>query len=249
MKKLNRIFLAILLATFAQSALADLVNGDFETGDLSGWTATNNGSAFAIQVTSGDTVTDAGTIPSSLTGDYFVFTSQTGAGSSFLTQEFTVQAGLKKIFFDIAIINGANDYYVPDPMSFDYNGEANQQARFDILVPGAALDTVDPADIIVTAYQTQPGDPLTQDWASFEFDATTELAPYIGQPVIFRFVQVDNQFFFNLAIDNVNVGLSAGGGASSTALAVPTMSGYGLVLTVLALLFVASRRLLKTRAE
>jgi len=249
LNKLNRLFLIVLLATIAQSALADLVNGDFETGDLSGWTATNNGSAATIQVTSGDTTTDAGTIPGSLTGDYFVFTSQSGPGSSFLSQPFTVQAGTNKIFFDIAIINAAGDYYVPDPMSFDYTGPPNQQARFDILVPGAALDTVNPADIIVTGYQTQPGDPLTQDWASYEVDATTELAPYVGQNVIFRFVQVDNQLFFNLAIDNVNVGLSAAGTRPSVAIPVPTMSAYGLILTILALLFVASRRLRKPGLE
>ena len=248
LNKFNRYFLVVLLTTVAQSAMADLVNGDFETGDLTGWTATNNGSAATIQVTSGDTSTGAGTISGSLTGDYYVFTSQSGPGSSFLSQPFTVQAGTKKIFFDIAIINAGGAYFLPDPMSFVYAGDPNQQARFDILIPGAALDTVDPADIIVTAYQTQPGDPLNQDWASYEVDATTELAPYIGQPVIFRFVQVDNQGFFNLAIDNVNVGLSASAG-SSTAMPVPTMSVYGLVLTFLALLFVASRRLRKTRAE
>jgi len=248
MNRLNRFFLVVLLVFVTQSALADLVNGDFETGDLSGWTATNNGSAATLEVTSGDTTTGAGTIPGSLTGDYYVFTSQSGPGSSFLSQPFTVQSGTNKIFFDIAIINGASDYFVPDPMSFDYAGEANQQARFDILVPGAALDTVNPADIIVTGYQTQPGDPLTLDWTSFEVDVTTELTAYIGQDVIFRFVQVDNQFFFNLAIDNVNVGLSAAP-PPSIALPVPTMSAYGLVLTIFALLFVASLRLRKTRSE
>ncbi|MEZ5501816.1 MAG: IPTL-CTERM sorting domain-containing protein [Halioglobus sp.] len=226
MRRNSGFLLACLFTLLAFPAAADLVNGNFETGNLTGWTTTVNGSANSVQVTSGATVTDAGTIQPSPTGDYFVFTSQSGPGSSFLTQDFVVQPGTNKIFFDLSIINAATDFYVPSPLSFDFNGAANQQARFDILVPGAAIDTVNPADIIVTGYQTQPGDPLTQNWASYEVDATAALAAYEGQTVTFRFVQVDNQSYFNLAIDNVNVGLAPPGGATPTQ--VPTLSQWSL---------------------
>jgi len=242
MSIIRKATLLAALAVFTHSASANLTNGNFETGDLTGWNVATNGSANSIQVTSGETTTDAGTIPASLSGDFFVFTSQGGAGSSFLTQTFTVQPGQNRIFFDIAILNAAADFFVPDPISFDFAGPPNQQARFDILVPGASFDTENPADIIVTGFQTEPGDPLTLPWTSFDIDVTAELAPYVGQDVIFRFVQVDNQFFFNLAIDNVNVGITANPDEPSPATPIPTLPFYGLVLMALGLILVAAGR-------
>jgi uncharacterized repeat protein (TIGR01451 family)/CSLREA domain-containing protein len=198
-------FAVCCVALFSSSLHAQITNPGFESG-LTGWTAVANGSANPVTVASGSTVTDAGTIPPSLTGDQYVYTSQTGPGRSFVYQTFTVQAGTNRIFFDIAVLNGADDYYVPSPMSFDYSGGANQQARFDILKPGASYDTVNPSDILVTGFQSQPGDPLQSPWQSHDIDVSTELAPYAGQAVTLRFVQVDNQMFFNLAIDNLSVG-------------------------------------------
>ncbi len=229
-------------------ALAQVTNPGFETGDTTGWTTQVNGSAFPITVASGETITSAGTINPSISGDFYAFTSQTGPGSSFLVQDFVVQPGQNRIFFDIAINNGASDYFVPDPLSFDFAGPANQQARFDILVPGAAIDTVNPADIIVTGFQTQPGDPLVQDWTRFEIDVTTDLAPFEGQTVTLRFVQVDNQFFFNMAIDNLSVGGAPppGVGPAPPAFAVPTLSFPMLLILALLIGLVALRQSAKT---
>jgi hypothetical protein len=218
------------------AALAQVSNPGFETGDVSGWTVQTNGSAFSIQVVSGTTETDAGTIDPSLSDDFYAFTSQSGPGSSFLAQTFEVQPGVNRIFFDIAINNSVSDYFVPDPLSFDFNGGPNQQARFDILVPGAALTTADPDDIIVTGFQTQSGDPLTQDWTRYDIDVSAELAPFEGQTVTLRFVQVDNQGFFNLALDNLSVGTRPPPGVGADALPVPIGSlGW---LTILSLLMV-----------
>lgn len=236
---LSRILLACVVSLCSHAALAQLTNPGFETGDLSGWNTQTNGSAFTIAVDSGSTTTDAGTINPSLTNNFYAYTSQSGPGSSFLTQDFVVQAGTNRIFFDIAIINAAGDFVVPDPLSFDFGGAPNQQARFDILVPGAATNTVNPADIIVTGFQTDPGDPLTQNWTRYDIDVTTELAPYIGQTVTLRFVQVDNQNYFNLAIDNLSVGATpppdVPRGASQPVPALPAPLLFLLVLLVGAL--------------
>lgn len=224
-------------------SFAQVSNPGFETGDLSGWTAQTNGSALAITVAAGTTTTDAGTINPSLTNDFYAYTSQTGPGSSFLVQDFTVQAGTNRIFFDVAINNAAGDFFVPDPLSFDFTGPPNQQARFDILVPGAAIDTVNPADIIVTGFQTQPGDPLVQDWQRYDIDVTSELAPYEGQTVTLRFVQVDNQFFFNMAIDNLSVGATPP--VTTEPVVVPTLQPAILVLLSLLIGLVGLRQVWK----
>ena len=194
------------LLSSPSAVFGEVSNPGFETGDTSGWNTQTNGNAIAITVVSGETTTSAGTINPSLTNDFYAFTSQSGPGSSFLWQTFTVQEGTNRIFFDIAINNAAPDFFVPDPLSLSFVGEPNQQARFDILVPGANVDTVDPNDIIVTGFQTQPGDPLIQDWVRYDIDVTGALAPFVGETVTLRFVQVDNQFFFNMAIDNLSVG-------------------------------------------
>lgn len=196
---------AIVAASCLSPAYADLTNGNFENG-LTGWSATVNGSAHPITVSSGTTTTSAGTIAPSLTNDHYVYTSQSGPGSSFLTQTFLVQPGVNKIFFDIAINNAAGSFYTPD--SLDYTASFNQQARFDIIRAGAPLDTTNPSDIIVPAFQTHGGDPQIQGWRTYEIDATSQLAPYVGQNVVFRFAQVDNQGYFNFVIDNVNVGVT-----------------------------------------
>ncbi|MGM0953596.1 MAG: autotransporter domain-containing protein [Pseudomonadota bacterium] len=182
------------------SADAALVNGGFEDG-LTGWTTTVNGGAHAVSLATGSA---AGSINASPSGDQYIYTSQSGAGSSFITQEFTVGGSVNKVFFDIAINNSAGAFSTPD--SLDYTDSPNQQARFDILKVGSSLTSLDPADIIATVYQTQVGDPNSQDWQTVAVDVSSELSAYVGQDVIFRFSQVDTQGVFNLALDNINVG-------------------------------------------
>lgn len=246
MKRLTNIpmIAGFLLAAFLPfGALAQISNPGFETGDASGWTTQVNNSALPITVASGQSTTSAGTINPSISGDFYAYTSQTGPGSSYLTQDFVVQAGTNIIFFDIAINNSVNDYFVPDPLSLDFSGPPNQQARFDILAPGSAIDTVDPADIIATGFQTQPGDPLVQDWERYEVDVTAELAPFVGDTLTLRFVQVDNQGFFNMAIDNLSVGSTPPPGAQPfEPIAVPTLQHGFLILLALLLGWVGMRQ-------
>ncbi|MEQ8515355.1 MAG: hypothetical protein RIC38_07105, partial [Chromatocurvus sp.] len=234
--------LMVVLCALSTGAYAQITNPGFESGDLSGWNAVVSGQADPIAVTSGETVTSAGTISPSLSDNFYAFTSQGGPGSSFLTQDFTVQAGTNRIFFDIAINNDGGSFVTPDPISFDFSGSSNQQARFDILAPGASFDTEDPADIIATGFQTQPGDPLSSDWERFDIDVSAELAPFVGQTVTLRFVQVDNQGFFNLAIDNLSVGNAPPPDAGGEAESIPVMPHWLLLLLVLGVAKMGTRR-------
>ena len=174
---------------------------------MTGWTATIDGSANAMAISSGTTTTGAGAILPSPTNDNYVYTSQIGPGYSLLTQDFTVKSGVNKIFFDVAINNNGGAFYTPNSLVYSDFSLQNQQARFEILKPGASITTINPADIIVTAFQTHVGDPLTKNWTTYTVDISSVLAAYVGQKVIFRFSQIDNQGYFNLAIDNINVGL------------------------------------------
>ncbi|TVS10158.1 MAG: hypothetical protein EA419_11380 [Wenzhouxiangella sp.] len=227
---------------------ANLINGDFEDG-LAGWTTQVFGSANPIERAEGETTAQGGgTIPASPTDDHYVFTSQSGPAASYLTQSFTVSEGLNKVFFDLFVRNQASDFIIADTL--DWDDDPNQRARVDILVGGAPIDTLEEADIIVNAFETQPGDPLVQDWRTFEVDVSDALAPYVGQEVVFRFAQVDNQNFFNFAIDNVNVGETQvpGDPEPADALPVNSLTSPGMVLliglfAILGLLAVQTRRL------
>ena len=244
---MKHIWLFFALVLSSSGSYAQLINADFETGDLTGWQTLVEGSAIPVSIESGTVTTEAGTINPSPDGSYMVFTSQSGPGRSFLWQEFTPRIwqvtdpnpNAFNIYFDIAINNGATAYYTPDPMSLDYTGDPNQQARIDILKPGASITTVDPNDIIVELFQTQPGDPLTQDWQRVTKDVTSEMAAYVDQTLTLRLVQVDNQLFFNLALDNVSVGNRApyDDGSSIPVPALPPMALWLLsgLLTLLAL--------------
>jgi hypothetical protein len=71
------------------------------------------------------------------------------------------------------------------------------------LVRATALDadpfTVNPADILMNLYQTEPGDPPESGYQQVTADA----GAYVGQSVCLRFAEVDNQFYFNVGIDDV----------------------------------------------
>ncbi len=199
-KTISLIIPGLFTGLSAIHAHAGIVNGTFENG-TTGWTLTTAGGANPIGVS-----TSYGQLGASLTNDHYAYTSQSGPGYSILSQAFTTQTGTIKLFFDVAIKNNSAGFYNPDTLN--YAGAPNQQARFDILKPGASVTSIDPNDIIVTAYKTETGQPTTQAWSTKTIDLTSVLSSYVGQDVILRFWQVDNQGIFNLALDNINVGLS-----------------------------------------
>ena len=204
MKKYQLKLSAMILMMAFNTAFADLINGNFENG-LTGWTTSVEGMARALTVTSGSVSTDAGSIAPSLSSDNYMYTSQDGPGRSILTQAFTVTSGVNKLFFDVAINNNGGSFTSQDSLSYD--GGANQQARFEILKPGVSRTTETPTDVIIKAFQTNVGEPLTKSWTRYSIDISSVLAPYVGQNVIFRLAQVDNQGYFNLIMDNINIGL------------------------------------------
>lgn len=203
-KKISTKVTSLLVSVlFASSANAGIINGGFEDG-LTGWTTNVYGGANPVSLTSGTVNSDAGTINPSLTSDQYIYTSQSAGGLSILSQSFNVSAGINKLFFDVAINNGAGGYFTPD--SFDYSGAATQQARFDVLKPGSDPTVYNASDVIATGFKTESGDPLSTDWTTKEIDLSADLVAYVGQDVILRFWQEDNQMYFNLALDNINVG-------------------------------------------
>lgn len=207
-----------------------MINGDFENG-FTGWSTLAEGSAIGPTIGTTGTIAPGGTVfPASPTADNFAYTSQTGPGRTFIYQMFTVQAVTNSIFFDLYVDNADSDYFTPNHL--DYSGIENQRARVDIMLANSAIDSLDPADIVVAAFETKPGDPLAMPWQTFELDVTADLTPYIGQDLVFRFSQIDNQDYFNFGIDNVNVGTSQTVGVPTPGVLLLLVSGLAGMLAV-----------------
>jgi len=111
-----------------------------------------------------------------------------------------------QISFELQINNQAQAGSFFSPPSLDFNVFPNQQFRADLLTAeGVAADpfTVAPADVLLNLYQTQPGDLAVSGYGTVTADASA----YVGQEVCLRFVEVDNQFFFNVGVDDVKIDL------------------------------------------
>ena len=149
--RLGTAILAIGASVFAVSGQAEaefvdlITNGDFETGDLTGWTIANLGDAGSFSIDTPETTTPITGLPTQGNprgGSFYAVSDQGGPGTRALLQSFTVPQN-----------------FVPVQLSFDMFvnnwGEGpsiDQQARVDILVDGASPFSTDPADILRTFY-------------------------------------------------------------------------------------------------
>jgi hypothetical protein len=98
----------------------------------------------------------------------------------------------------VYVENQASDYF--DNGTLSEMGGANQQMRVDVMDPGAAVDDLG-AGVLQNLFITLPGDPLSIGYTTLNAD----LSAYAGQTVRIRIAEVDNQFFFQGAVDEVSV--------------------------------------------
>ena len=77
----------------------------------------------------------------------------------------------------------------------------NQQYRVDLIKPSAPIDSVAAGNVLRNLFQTQPGDPNPKGYTLI----ATDISAFAGQTVRLRFAEVDNQGFFNAAVDNVGI--------------------------------------------
>lgn len=193
---------AMLALLWAGSASAQqlLINGNFETGDLSGWTLVDSGSG-TIQAYTGTTSPISGfAVLAPPDGTYAAISDQTGPGSHILYQDVSVPADASAVVFSAVIYyeNRATDFF--DNGTLSEIGDPNQQMRVDIMDPAAPVDDVG-AGVLDNVFITEPGDPLSLGYTQI----TASLTPYAGQTVRVRFAEVDNQTFFQAAIDVASV--------------------------------------------
>lgn len=208
----------VLLAVLAPSASAAgdaIVNGGFETGSLAGW---GHAPGHPLNVDHGWFAVSGGAspitgipIPSAPSGRFQAVTDQTGPGSNTLFQTFRVPEHAT-LSMTLWYQNQNGTFFSPRML---VPGPArNQQLRITITRPDAGLYSLKPADVLATVFATNPGDPAAFGPKQIHYD----LSALAGQLVRLRITEVDNQFFFEVGVDNVTIS----DGASSTAVPLST---------------------------
>ena len=207
-------YLFALLSLFfthtAQAAIIELItNGDFETGDFTGWTSTDllPGTGQFLIDTPGTSTPISGnaTAPNPTGGNFYAVSDQVGPGTHAIEQTFVVPFDVitLTLTFDLFVNNQAGATIIDPMFGLDHTGLPNQHGRVDILSAGS------------TAFDTGAGvlnnlfigaDPIANNpnpYVSYQFDLTGLLAP--SGAFDLRFAETDNQLFFNLGVDNISL--------------------------------------------
>jgi hypothetical protein len=190
-----------LLAAPGGAGAAIVNNGDFETGNLSGWqvSTTDPGQGWFAYSGTSSPLNDF-SIPAPPQGNHAAITDEEGEGLHVLYQDMTLPPG--------GSVNqlGLFVYYdsqapIASPNSLDFSGGANQQYRIDVIKPSAPIDSVAAGDVLMTVFRTLAGDPQTLGPTV----KTADLTAFAGQTVRLRLAEVDNQFFFNAGADAISI--------------------------------------------
>ena len=152
-----------LVAVSAAFAASPLANPGFETGDLSGWNNDSWGAGGWAASSTGASGCDNPATLAPWEGSYSAMWDMEGPSGGLLWQDFTVPAS-ETIGFAFAYNNAAEGWTQDeiDPYELD---EDNQWLRIDVIESSADPDTLDPGDIVATAFDSQAGSPaFAQDW-------------------------------------------------------------------------------------
>ena len=205
----------LIAAACSSSPPSPLVNGDFETGDLEGWTTetASNGEWLVYEdgtVPPNPLITDKAVpfdMPDPPQGRYAAVTDQNGLGIRFLYRDIEV-GGSWNLIATVFYNNHAYAEEFADPGDFGRTfGDVwavtgtNQQYRIDLVDPAAAIDSVASDDVLATLFRTQQGDPLILS----PTPVTIDLSPWEGQTIRLRVAQMDSNGPLRAGIDDVRL--------------------------------------------
>jgi len=166
-----------------------LVNGDFETGTLAGWTVADVGSLGSWSVNTGlyDPPSPDPPLPP-CGGSFSAMADMTGSGSHTLYQDVTIPTSASAALFWTDMIRNHNGTFV-DP---------GQEFRVQIRNP------INNA-VLATLFSTNPGDVALQSCTR----RCGDISAFVGQTVRITFEEQDSLFYFNVHVDDVCVVLDA----------------------------------------
>ncbi|MGN6255817.1 MAG: hypothetical protein ACTHO8_12675 [Solirubrobacterales bacterium] len=191
--------ISVFLVAPASAGAATVLNGDFETGNLSGWQVLNNpsgagqtGSWFAYSGTSSPL--SLSTVPPPPAGNYAAITDQEFVGTHILYQDVALEPNWTHELSMTVYYVSKSPLVTPMPDTLSSGGgeggpPPNQQYRIDVMKPTASPESVNPEDILATVFATSTGSP--QQLVPTQY--TVNLTPFAGQTVRLRLAEVDNE--------------------------------------------------------
>jgi len=207
--------LALLLCSsvFLANASQLIVNGGFETGNLSGWTvATQPGSIagsnfFAV---SGTTTPQSGlSTAGPASGSFYAVSDGSGPEAHALIQSFTIPGPASSVVLSFSLFVNSLGGSIVNPIGLDFTDGANQHARVDILKAGAsAFDTG--AGVLKNFYLGTDAGPNPNAYTNDTFNITSLVGG--GGTFQLRFAEVDNVNFLNMGVDNVSINFTPASG-------------------------------------
>ena len=211
MKTAIRVALAVAAITgpMAAQGVELLVNGDFETGNFTGWSvSTQAGSNGALSISNPGAaapISGFATAFNPLGGRYYAISDQGGPGAYALSQSFTVSPGATSVLlsFQMFVNDQSGVGPIVNPAGLDWTAGANQHVRVDLLT-GAASPFDTGAGVLANYYLgVDPFASNPNPYTSYSFDISSLVAG--GGTFQVRFGEVDNQFFLQMGVDNVSV--------------------------------------------
>ena len=190
-----------------------LVNGGFETGNLSGWTVANQSGSFPgsnFFAVSGTATPQSGlSTVGPASGSFYAVSDGQGIGTHALLQAFTVPGPASSIVLSFSLFANSYGGTFVNPIGLDFTDGANQHARVDILSSGASAFTTT-TGLLQNFYLGADAGSNPHAYTNYSFDITSLVGS--GGAFQIRFAEVDNQLFFNLGVDNVSIISTAGTG-------------------------------------
>ena len=224
---------------------ASVVNGNFESGSLSGWhvrRATEAGDWFAYSGTGAPIGSKrdnpADPVQSPPQGNFAAIADQANPDSLILYQDVALEPGLRHQLGLLAYYDSYSPIAVPNPNTLSVSEEAlrlpngkfrqNQQFRIDVIRPEAPLESLDPADLLRTVFATKLGDGLKMAPTKL----TAGLNAFAGQTVRIRIAVAATEEVLNAGVDAVSITSgSAGQTGSGRGGRKPVLFSFGRLAT------------------
>ncbi|SIO67254.1 PQQ-like domain-containing protein [Singulisphaera sp. GP187] len=194
----------VVVDTEPEPGAEQIINGDFESGDLTGWyTYTQPGSNGQSIHTYSVADLPSRPYPAPPQGHFAATNDLYGPGTEVLYQNVALPAGQSaRLSMLVAYHNQAIGFFTPDTLdALSFQTFANQQIRIDIVDPTADILSTAAGDVLMTVFQTKSGDP--NSLAPTEINA--DLSAFAGRTVRLRIAIAENQNFFDLAVDSVSI--------------------------------------------
>lgn len=206
MRKRGLALIVGLIVAFlvALPVLANVSNGSFETGDLSGWTTYQDGGG-SISVWDGSFLTCSELPSSGITdGNYAMLFDMEGPNVLIAWQTITIPTDNTILSLDLTYNNSSGFWAFTGDLN--YGGDTNQHLRIDVMDTSASTYSFDAGDIYYTLFASDTSTP-------FEIDRQTlsvNLSAYSGTSVLLRIFKVDNAGCLTTVVDHVRLGRALG---------------------------------------